>query len=218
MELNPSDKIRNILQESPYIFHFFRDPYAFESWITALCNRSIEACNESKERKEDGAICFTEMPISQMAKYIKTKKSMFTGYAIGFNRDMMYKLGARPVIYGDTDEGNELSEKLHWRYVNMDVENNDFSWQREWRYKGPVFSFADIVRQDVVSSDGYSNIIVVVPSQKVVLSDEPKMKCLQLENPDCKYNYFAMNTIGDRYFTDKDLQLRTYFSKTVIPK
>lgn len=217
MELNPSAKIRNVLQESPYIFHFFREPYAFESWITALCNKSIEACNESKERKEDGAICFTGMPISQMAKYIQTKKSMFTGYAIGFNRDLMYKLGARPVIYGDSDEGKELNEKLHWRYVNMDVENNDFSWQREWRHKGPVFDFSEIVRQDAESSE-YSNIIVVVPSQEVVLSDEPKMKSLPLQNPDCKYNYFAMNTIGDRYKTDKELQLRTYFSKTVTKK
>lgn len=217
MKLNPSSKIRDIINESPYIYHFFRGENAFERWITALCNMSIDACPANDLLKEEGAVCFTEVPISVMVKYLGIKKAMFSGYAIGFNRDMMYKLGARPVIYGDADEGKELSEKLHWRYVNMDVDKNDFSWQREWRCKGPVFDFSEIVRQDAESS-GYSNIIVVVPSQDVVLSDEPKMKYLPLQNPECKYSYFAMNTIGSKYKTDRELQLRTYFTKTVTKK
>ena len=178
---------------------------------------SIDACPENDLLKEDGAVCFTEVPISVIVKYLGIKKTMFSGYAIGFNRDMMYKIGARPVIYGDADEGKELNENLHWRYVNMDVDNNDFLRQREWRCKGPVFDFSEIVRQDAESSE-YSNIIVVVPSQNIVLSDEPKMKYLSLQNPDCKYSYFAMSTIGSKYKTDRELQLRTYFSKTVTKK
>lgn len=44
-------------------------------------------------------------------------------------------MGARPVIYGTSNEANELGESLKWRFEEYVPKVKDFSWLREWRIK-----------------------------------------------------------------------------------
>lgn len=216
---NPSIGIRICLKESPYLFHFFRKGNEFQSWIKALCDMRINACPPNLNNHEDGAICFTETPITQIVKYIDNPKSIFSGYAIGFNRDMMYEhYNARPVIYGTAEDEEELRKtKLHWRYVNLDVRKNDYSWQREWRVEGDSLDFSDIVKADISSGLSYPRFIVIAPSLEKLKEDEPLMHSLELNNPPVKYSCISLDKVRNTE-SDTMLQLYTIAFKTVVLK
>lgn len=216
---NPSIGIRICLKESPYLFHFFRKGNEFQSWIKALCDMHINACPPNLNNHEDGAVCFTEIPITQIVKYIDTPSSMFAGYAIGFNRDMMYEhYSARPVIYGTAEDEEELRKtKLHWRYVNLDVHNNDYSWQREWRVEGNCFNFSEIINAEVSSGLSFSRMIVIAPSIQRLKSDGLLLHSLDLDMPPVKYNCISLDKVRNTE-SDTMLQLCTISFRTVVVK
>ena len=121
------------------------------------------------------AICFTEMPLPafiETVEYRKTKNEKISIHGLIFKKNDLYKLGARPVIYGlakgnvrnisqKDDEKkcldeNNLPEKELYRYVSYNPfdENNengvDFTHEREWRL--PIIVDDDIEE----NSDFYS--------------------------------------------------------------
>lgn len=215
---NPSVGIRICLGESPYLFHFFRKGYGFESWITALCDKQIPACEAKPYLNEDAAVCFTDIPITRMVKYLDDDNSMFSGYAIGFYRDMMYdSVGARPVIYGNEEDEKDLRKtKQHWRFVKLDVRKNDYSWQHEWRVNRDYFKFSDIVKEESCNQSSYPRFIVVAPSREQLYNDQTKMNSLNLKHPSVKYNCITLDAIR-RCESDTMLQLYTLGFRT-IPK
>ena len=58
---------------------------------------------------------------------------MYAPYGIGIKKDIFWKMGGRPVIYGEQDEYNQLTPELKWRFQILQPNNYDFSWLREWR-------------------------------------------------------------------------------------
>ncbi|HKA06663.1 MAG TPA: hypothetical protein VKD71_05350 [Gemmataceae bacterium] len=65
---------------------------------------------------------------------------MYQGYGIALHKVDLHNYGGRPVIYGDCDAFNDLSDerKYLWvRYRPIRQEDpgypNDFTWEREWR-------------------------------------------------------------------------------------
>ena len=75
---------------------------------------------------------------------------MFSKFGIGFNRDILiHKYKARPVIYTDRTEFVKIHSSLRWRCCLFD-EENDFTWQREWRIEGETFDFSKVADNDMI--------------------------------------------------------------------
>jgi hypothetical protein len=88
-------------------------------------------------------VCFTESPISDLVKVFslakmnedRARRQRYEPYGIGIKKSWLFDKGGRPVIYSSSDEYNDLTETMRWRYVNYNPPSMDFTWEREWRIK-----------------------------------------------------------------------------------
>lgn len=147
MPTNPSDRIRSSRTDlSPYLFHFTKgkDPIA-------VLNTIIE---EHKLKSSRGYICFTETPLTSNIKMFELmanwRNPILSPYGIGFKRDFLFSMGARPVIYSTEEENRLIPDELQWRCLNLNPQSYDFSWLREWRIKGNEFDFSTISRDIII--------------------------------------------------------------------
>lgn len=114
-------------------------------------------------------VCFTESPISDLVKVFslakmsedRARRQRYEPYGIGIKKDWLFDQGGRPVIYGSSNEFNELPDSMRWRYVNYNPPSLDFTWEREWRIK------ADTLEIDPKQS------VIIVPTKRHIseLSD-----------------------------------------------
>jgi len=87
------------------------------------------------------AACFTEQPLEQVPVSLhNVDGATYQGYGIALNKVDLYNYGGRPVIYGDNEVYNSLSDELKYlwvcyRPIRPDDSGypNDFMWEREWR-------------------------------------------------------------------------------------
>lgn len=135
-------KIRELREDIlEYLFHFTKGEDAFETLQKILDEGKLRSFNEEKY------ICFTETPITMLSSFFKyvertySTPTIIAPYGIGIKKDVLFKKNARPVIYGTREEKKLLPEKMHWRHVNMNLPNYDFSWLREWRIKCNFIKF-----------------------------------------------------------------------------
>ena len=116
---------------SDYLFHFTKKSGAKETL------KSILKDNKLIDKGAHGYICFSESPITMltpMFNYFRQwEDPMYAPYGIGIKKDYIYKLGGRPVIYGDENERSKIPQSLRWRFVLYNPENYDYTWLREWR-------------------------------------------------------------------------------------
>ncbi len=101
-------------------------------------------------------ICFTEMPFSSYLEYINIRDNELTvgNYAIAIEKSKLFEIGARPVIYGLSEDNSYkikkqnsytmileesiLPIKEQFRYVPYILNDNkeiDWTHEREWRLK-----------------------------------------------------------------------------------
>ncbi len=126
---------------SDYLFHFTKGENAFETLQKILCEGKL--CDMSG----NGYICFTETPITMLPEFFKyihrqyRIPTIIAPYGIGIKKDLLFRAGARPVIYGLPQEKNKFPEEMQWRFVKMDLPNYDYSWLREWRLPKRSLSF-----------------------------------------------------------------------------
>lgn len=95
------------------------------------------------------ACCFTEMPLSGLVNYAKTRSSeSVSNYVIALQKSEFFEAGGRPVIYGLSHfpkEDKEWTDTLFkqigsselYRYVSTDLSGNrkvDWTHEREWRW------------------------------------------------------------------------------------
>lgn len=116
---------------SDYVFHFTKGSNAKRTLETIVSDKVI------RDVKNKGHICFTEAPITMLPSmfniFRKYKEPMYAPYGIGIKKNVFYKMGGRPVIYGDENDRSIMSEELLWRFVHLNPDNYDYSWLREWR-------------------------------------------------------------------------------------
>ena len=113
-------------------------------------------------RGPDPAVCLTEQPLSAV---LKTPVTRYSHYGIAYHKVCLFDAGGRPVLYGSEQElgirtwkgqpgyqeGKDiytdgLPEHLQYlwvRYVPIlpgrgEEYPIDFTWEREWRFKGPL--------------------------------------------------------------------------------
>lgn len=116
---------------SDYVFHFTKGSKAKNTLETIVSNRAL------KDVKGYGYICFTEAPITMLPSmfsiFRKYEEPMYAPYGIGINKNLFYKMGGRPVIYGDENDRRIMPKELLWRFVHLNPDTYDYSWLREWR-------------------------------------------------------------------------------------
>lgn len=130
-----NDTLLRILQSrediSDYLFHFTKGQKASE-----ILRRIIEE-KTLRDMSESGVICFTEAPVTMLFDMFEIfngyKEPMYAPYGIAIKKDVLFNLGARPVIYGAPEDVQELSPKITWRFEEYAPNKKDFSWLREWR-------------------------------------------------------------------------------------
>jgi len=110
------------------------------------------------------AVCFTEMPISEFVKTSidrQAKGQKISNYGLIFNKEELFKNGARPVIYGTSvtaaaeDKGNSkvlsppiFDKKELYRYVAFKLDRLpypiDWTHEREWRWPNYNYQYHPI--------------------------------------------------------------------------
>lgn len=168
-----SDKFRKTkLDQSPYLFHFIKGT---EYEASATLKTILE---EQKLRsKSSDYICFTASPITQVGSFFETKvnstnQPMYQPYGIGFSRDLLIRnYGAKNVIYGDAeDKKTFVACGMGWRFLELDVDNYDFEWLREWRTPGKILDFSDF------SPD---HLIVIAPTHDKLMDYVVRDYCVE---------------------------------------
>ena len=145
------DKFRKVrIDQSPYLFHFTRGS------IQDAKNTMYSILDQEKLISNTGRICFTASPITAILDFFKTTvratgDPMYQPFGIGFSRDLLIKdYGARNVIYGSSNEMDDIPDSLKWRSLRLDVGEYDFEYLREWRIKGSVFDFSKFPKEHIL--------------------------------------------------------------------
>jgi len=116
---------------SEYLFHFTSRAIAPQTLEQIIKDNAL------KDVKSNGALCFTEAPLTSLPEMFKVfdyfPEPMYAPYGIAFRKKYLFDKGARPVIYGTNEEENGLGEKLKWRFEEYQPDIKDFTWLREWR-------------------------------------------------------------------------------------
>lgn len=87
------------------------------------------------------AVCFTEQPLWCLAQTIKTL-SRYRPYGIALRKKFLYNFGGRPVIYGDKNFLETLTDEHKYLWVKYDPNYEswgypvDWTHEREWRCCG----------------------------------------------------------------------------------
>ena len=126
-----SDIINSREDLSNYLFHFTKRSKDYFTLLDIVNSQSLLDVNNN------GVICFTEAPVSMLIPMFKIferfDEPMYSPYGVAICKDILFDLGARPVIYGDVDELDLLDESIRWRFEPYEPGVKDFSWLREWR-------------------------------------------------------------------------------------
>lgn len=129
------------LDLSQYLFHFTKGSNAISTLRKIISSESIIDINNN------GYICFSEAPLTSLSSmfdiFSKYAEPMYSPYGIAINRNFLYDLGARPVIYGKKEEKQLLDSTIQWRFVELEIDKSDYSWLREWRLNIHDFPFKD---------------------------------------------------------------------------
>lgn len=131
------------MDQSPYLFHFTKgSPEEAKSALFSILEQK-KLISLSHDYN-----CFTASPVTSLHKFFETKvnrtgEPMYQPYGIGFARDILVNdFGARNVIYGSSEELEELPDNLKWRSELLKVGSYDFEYLREWRTNGKIFDFS----------------------------------------------------------------------------
>ena len=151
--MTQSDKFRKVKQDAtPYLFHFTKGESAINTLSKILEEETLISAKKPY-------ICFTSSPLTSLKKFFQTKVNrtglpMYMPYGIGFSRDIMYQYyGARNVIYSTKEEIEEIGKiypQLLWRCEELDIQNHDFEYLKEWRIRLDKFDFHDFDKEHII--------------------------------------------------------------------
>ena len=140
------------------------DDEAFELLWKILSEKTLKGSdNKGFVVGNKRAVCFQEVPLYSIVENLLFEDSLtgrkrYSWFGLRFNKILMYRSGARPVVYGKTEEiKQKIQETDYWRIVDLDLEDEnvvDWSHEREWRILGDYsFEYDDI--EVIVKDDKY---------------------------------------------------------------
>lgn len=145
------------------------DDEAFERLWTIIKEKTIKGSgNEGYIVGSKKAVCFQEVPLYSIAENLIFEDAFsdtirYSPFGLRFNKIRMYRLGARPVFYGKTDELKRILPKdEYWRIVDLDLDLEsvvDWSHEREWRIPSDYqFKYSDT--EIIVKDDHYYKLFI----------------------------------------------------------
>lgn len=127
-------------------------------------------------------ICFSEAPLSKLGLILanpNAKSMRYMPFGFMFEKDYLFSLGARPVIYQPNEEFDLLHEAQQFRHVKFEPENGiDWTWEREWR-----------LQADQLSLEA-ANVTLIVPDREWV------KKAQQAHHQDLEVLSIALDGFG----------------------
>ena len=92
-------------------------------------------------------VCFSESPLGALEHGL-INATGFTRYSpcgLQFEKEWIFGLGGRPVIYESEREFAKLPETHQWRHVRLEFGESpvDFTWEREWRLPCTELRFSE---------------------------------------------------------------------------
>ncbi|MDQ1351948.1 MAG: hypothetical protein QG657_2254 [Acidobacteriota bacterium] len=93
----------------------------------------------------ENCICFTEAPIHEFNSIFslvaiassESERPRYEPYGVAVTKRWLFAQGGRPVIYDHPDALATIPTEQRYRFVAYDPTREiDFTWEREWRYRG----------------------------------------------------------------------------------
>jgi hypothetical protein len=82
-------------------------------------------------------VCFSEAPLGALEHGLinATGFTRYSPFGLQFEKEWIFSMGGRPVIYEPEHEFAELPQSHQWRHVRLEFcpIPVDFTWEREWR-------------------------------------------------------------------------------------
>ena len=92
-------------------------------------------------------VCFSEAPLGALEHGLinSTGFTRYSPYELQFEKEWIFNLGGRPVIYEPEHEFAQLSETHQSRHVRLEfgLTTVDFTWEREWRLPCTELRFSE---------------------------------------------------------------------------
>ncbi len=142
-----------------------REPRTTLSALCRMLSTSRIIASHATVRGRFDVVSFTAVPVQELAnlRVFRAHRGRwdFEPYGICIRRDWLVERGARPVIYGDNDDWEELREmdrpffQLHQSRSRRSKQIIDWTVEREWRHLG------DLMLAQVPSDAAF----VIVPTE-----------------------------------------------------
>ena len=137
--------------------------------------------NTVKGDKE--VVCFQDTSFDEMNEVITGEKwieheQIYREFGIQISKELLFRDGARPVIYDKANEIMELiDESIYWRVVNLDLniatwQYVDWTHEHEWRIPGDVM-LESVDFRVIVKTEEYKKRLIHEPGMKKLIK-KPK--------------------------------------------
>lgn len=139
----------------------------FDTLLRILDEKLIRASSRLM-RGAHAVVSFTECPPEELSTLIRWRKGLirwsFEPYGIGFPKEDLFSLGARPVIYAVEQAFQDLSDDLQYLFQLQAGDRADWSGEKEWRVRGDLV-LTESLREKMV-------VIVPTPEEADVIARE----------------------------------------------
>lgn len=151
----------------------------FSTLKRILAQQRIRGTNTLTKGKQR-MTCLTAVPLSTYAsrRIFRTHLSRwdFEHYGIGFDYELLKKMGARPVNYGTESDRNRLSvlDRLFFQLQTSTRSRINWREEREWRLRGDL-DFKNVPHQ-------MAFVFVKTSSQRAALENQSRWPVVTIEN------------------------------------
>jgi hypothetical protein len=152
---------------SNQLIHFTKgttDEEAFRR-LQSIIDRRAVIGHSDKIKARYPCVCLTEAPLQAMVDGFRnlSGRTEYRLFGVMFGKAWLYARGGRPVIYEPDSEYALLPESHQWRHVRYEPTAAvpiDFTWEREWRIRGPELNFEPSDAAIVVPSSAWRDRLV----------------------------------------------------------
>lgn len=190
---------------SPSLVHFTKDSEVESAYdVLRRILRDKKLLGSSRcVRSGRKCVCFSEAPLGALEHGLinSTGFTRYSSYGLQFDKEWIFSLGGRPVIYEPDHEFAQLPETHQWRHVRLELGLSavDFTWEREWRLPCTELRFSE------------RDVTVVLPD------DEARDRFIHDVENDSFYNAWAWTVVmgDDAWALDRGNPWRTVTLKRV---
>ena len=149
---------------SDFLIHFTKGDTLESSYNNLVSIITEQAVHGSNTKIRDGSncVCFSEAPLSSLQNGLLNPSfySPYSPFGIITNKEHIFTLGGRPVIYQPENEFTNLIDANSWRHMRHEPPKIDFTWEREWRLKTDDYLFEPNNTQIIVPDSTWTDRLI----------------------------------------------------------